>query len=1306
MNQVKNRKRWIALAAILCVLLTVLVFLRPWQKDKPLTGNLLTNGDFALVSGGMPEGWQTGMWVSSPGTSFLEATEKDGHACVLVENAAENDARFEQTVMVRPGSLLHLSALVCAERCGDKLGANVSFLGVYGSSLDFSDTGGEWKRADLYASVPAGMREVTVCLRLGGYGSLATGRCWFTDASLEEVDSVPVGAAYVDLATPEPRQESSSLSGSAKDTTIPILILSGIAYVLLSLWLFRKQPVGGIPALFVLLLSAFLLRLFLAFHVEGYGVDMGCFSAWAARMSESGPAAFYETGYFCDYPPAYILLLGLTGLLARLFSLPFSGMGMQVLLKLSPIFCDLLIAVFFWRSLRKQSEGTAFTAAALVAANPALIVTGSCWGQIDAVTALLLLLVLSRAREGNWRFAIPLFALAVLTKPQAGLLAPLGLAALGKEVFSSGDNRRNVLREIAYGLLFGILVTLAFVLPFSPRQSSPFWLADRYTQTLGSYNYATLSTGNLMFLLGGNWKENAATLFGPVTYGQFGMALMILSFAFGLLVYLKGKGRQMLFPAAAVTLQLVFCLGSKMHERYIVPALLLLLMAAFETGDARFFASFALASAASAVNIGVVLAYEYLIAPNLWLGYLLSVAQLLPATLTLWACVDLSLLNLPARPLPQCSPMHAHAAPADSGETGTAQDENERLRQILMEEDGVMPRPSRTTLLSMLFVTLVYAAVAFYDLGTTKAPQTGYTSTREGEEILLDLGETLDGFHFYYYGGISDTQFSVSTSADGDTWSEPVRAFFDRGECFKWQALRRPSLDEDGIATGASGGMLNLAGRYIRIIFDGAGSALWETAAVDGSGKPYPIASVTSSGALENRADDPAKVCDEQNTVPEKPSYQNSMYFDEIYHARTGYEHAHALPMYETTHPPLGKDLMALCIRLFGMTPFAWRLAGCLAGILMLPVLWLLALRLLKSQRAALLSCVLFACDCMHFTQTRIATIDSFPVLFMLLMFLFMAKWREMNLFAGRFSRTLLPLLLSGICMGLAIASKWIGCYGAVGLAVLFFGRFFEQARLFRRAKASSDPELAAAVDVFPKRAGLTVAWCCFSFVLVPLAIYCASYVPYLSHFGPVAWNARTFRRIWDAQVLMFDYHKNLVATHYFSSPWYEWPLVVKPMWYYNADYAAPGMASSILSFGNPAVWWTGLAAILAALFRWLRNLPLRFSRPGERTGDGEALTMIAVGFLSAYLPWVLVPRLTFIYHYFASVPFIILATAWGLQKISLRRPRAGKIFSIVLCAAALLLFIGFYPLASGHEVPRSWCDFMNWFKGSGWMWY
>ena len=32
-----------------------------------------------------------------------------------------------------------------------------------------------------------------------------------------------------------------------------------------------------------------------------------------------------------------------------------------------------------------------------------------------------------------------------------------------------------------------------------------------------------------------------------------------------------------------------------------------------------------------------------------------------------------------------------------------------------------------------------------------------------------------------------------------------------------------------------------------------------------------------------------------------------------------------------------------------------------------------------------------------------------------------------------------MPLFLSGLCMGLAVASKWTGCYAGVGLALLFW---------------------------------------------------------------------------------------------------------------------------------------------------------------------------------------------------------------------------------------------------------------------------
>lgn len=66
-------------------------------------------------------------------------------------------------------------------------------------------------------------------------------------------------------------------------------------------------------------------------------------------------------------------------------------------------------------------------------------------------------------------------------------------------------------------------------------------------------------------------------------------------------------------------------------------------------------------------------------------------------------------------------------------------------------------------------------------------------------------------------------------------------AFFDRGECFKWLALREPTYNADGVVAGASGGMLTLNGRYIRLTFDGAGSALWEVAAADGNGRVIPV---------------------------------------------------------------------------------------------------------------------------------------------------------------------------------------------------------------------------------------------------------------------------------------------------------------------------------------------------------------------------------------------------------------------------------------------------------------------------------
>ena len=113
-----------------------------------------------------------------------------------------------------------------------------------------------------------------------------------------------------------------------------------------------------------------------------------------------------------------------------------------------------------------------------------------------------------------------------------------------------------------------------------------------------------------------------------------------------------------------------------------------------------------------------------------------------------------------------------------------------------------------------------------------------------------------------------------------------------------------------------------------------------EFALLDSSGNLIEPVSATPS---EGQA-----LFDEQQEVPERSSFRNGTYFDEIYHGRTGYEFVHHLNVYEWTHPPLGKVFISIGIRIFGMCPFGWRIVGTVFGIFMLPLIYLFAKKLLK----------------------------------------------------------------------------------------------------------------------------------------------------------------------------------------------------------------------------------------------------------------------------------------------------------------------------------------------------------------------
>jgi len=415
---------------------------------------------------------------------------------------------------------------------------------------------------------------------------------------------------------------------------------------------------------------------------------------------------------------------------------------------------------------------------------------------------------------------------------------------------------------------------------------------------------------------------------------------------------------------------------------------------------------------------------------------------------------------------------------------------------------------------------------------------------------------------------------------------------------------------------------------------------------------------------------------------------------------------------------------MSWFVMLFGMTPFGWRFAGALMGILMLPAMYLLARQLFKRTDLASAAMLLMAFDLMHLTQTRIATIDSFPVLFIILAFFFMLRFMQVDPWGNPLRTSLWPLLGSGLCMGLAIASKWIGVYAGIGLAVLYFwtiARHLMEYIKARRIDLSQVPPQRLEAVKMAARDGFYLSvckcwWCILFFIVIPLAIYYCAYIPYFAPDGGV-----TVEKVIEAAIGrvnangvrsggMLGYHSTpgLGMDHPYYSPWWEWPLIVKPMWYAssNGNLLPQGMDYTIFCMGNPLVWWLGLAGMLFVMWRFVRShlyltepVQGRIRLHPQKADHTGAFLLLA--FAAQFLPWVLVPRGTYIYHYFASVPFIICASVMMIDRL-------GKGWATRLLWLHVILsgcmFVLFYPYASGEMVSVAWLEapktLMNWARG------
>ncbi len=1249
-----------------------------------LCAGLVQNADFSEVAEELPLYWLPDMWDTTPGMTDFSVDPDGLHGnSAHLRCDAPNDARFVQKVQVTPNTVYRFTAMVKASGCDqDSVGANLSVEDALGMSDEAWDTDGEWVELAMYGRTGSGQKTLTLMLRIGGYGALSTGEAWFDDVTFEPVTGAAVGATIHSL-TPAPRgEEEASAEGNTRKYT-PLFLMISLLFAIAFLWTLRKPALsqarlpahvetgdhqGLLPLLLCTLGLALAVRLALGFLVDGYPTDINCWKLWSLRMAEAGPLRFYTDGYFCDYPPGYMYVLWVVGGIANLFRLTLDSRAFTLLVKLPAIAADILCGLVLYRMLKgPYGARKAIVLSALYLFNPAVLVNSAAWGQIDAILVLFLLLCLEGYMHGRMMRASLWYAVAVLVKPQALMFGPLLLFVFVQGILE--DRGRGWLR-LAQCFFAAIGLLLAASLPFLVLAGDPLLLPGKYFGTMASYPYASLSAFNLFGLIGGNWTPQDEVPF-LLSWAQWGTILMALTLLGTAALWWFSRDRYKSLPLVGAVLVLgLYTFGLRMHERYMFPALALLLMAYGAYGDRRLLYVFGLLSVPQFMNVALTLQSEHILDPDkLWL-IMFSAVNVAAMLYLIWVSVDVLVRGRCVLGQGQC------AARAQS-ERQAAEEAPPpfALPTLGAPSSGRGRFLDRKDALIMLALTAVYAAVALVNLGSHKAPQTYWQSSAPGEEVVFDLGEARQVDRVYYYGFLNDGSFDIAFSADGLRYSEPRACKYGENTMFMWfmQDLQAAGRGETA--------------RFVKLSPGRAGLWLYEMAFADGEGNLYPV-SALSQGGREGKTMDPSLLLDEQDTVPSAPSYYNSMYFDEIYHARTAFEQNHNMEWYETTHPPLGKVFISWSESLLGMNPFAWRLPGTLAGIFMVPVMYALAAFFFRDRRISFVLGVMMSFDFMHFAQTRLATIDSFAVLFIMLMYLFMFVYMTRSSHHEPLAKTLPPLALSGVFMGLGVASKWICIYAGLGLALLFFyslGARIAEWRAAGRGGKDVPGGLLHARQVrerYPRQMLLTLLVCIVCFVVVPACIYLASYYQYVRIPTP----GHDLQGILDAQASMFDYHSRLMDSHPFASPWWEWPLIIRPMWLYMGEHLRPGYVASINTMGSPFVWWAGLAGLVYVLYRFIS---------GKARADAR-VALVLIGFAAQFLPWVLVPRSTFIYHYFASVPFIILCCGFYFEQLLAQRGWALRAL-LAYCGVVVFLFAFFYPILSGATIPIEYARLLRW---------
>ncbi len=394
--------------------------------------------------------------------------------------------------------------------------------------------------------------------------------------------------------------------------------------------------------------------------------------------------------------------------------------------------------------------------------------------------------------------------------------------------------------------------------------------------------------------------------------------------------------------------------------------------------------------------------------------------------------------------------------------------------------------------------------------------------------------------------------------------------------------------------------------------------------------------------------------------------------FDEIFYApdandllRFGIEQG------QVKHPPLGKWLIAGGIRLFGFTPFGWRIASVVAGALAAAIIASAAIRLTKRWELGVLAGVLVGLDGIMFTTSRVAMLDIFVGLFLSAVAWFVVAAWEAQPDLTRVRRYGIGAL---VCLGLSAGVKW----SAVFTLPVVLGELLV---LEHRLAAPGKPRWKG----YGRALGLTV--------LLPSVVYLAAFVPtFITRSDALPPSSFV-----ENQKDILGFHEGLKPHNPYAVPAYNWLLQTEPAALYNqrcqprqgptsriCPIADHRTEVRVLAVANPVGWWAALVAgvVLLGLVAW--------------SARWRALLLLLLG-LSQWVPWLLISRPPYSFYETGLIPLVALWVPAVLVELPRRWSAA---LAGLLCLAVAGMFVFLYPLwtavplspAAAHgRMLRSW---------------